>query len=34
MLCADLEGTPLTLVGLWADATMHLYKYRGKQATC
>lgn len=24
MQCADLERTPLTLVGLWADATMHL----------
>lgn len=24
MQCADLERIPLTLVGLWAGATMHL----------
>lgn len=24
MQCADLKRAPLTLVGLWADATVHL----------
>lgn len=31
MWCADLKGTPPTLVELGADATTHLYKYPGKQ---